>query len=130
MRATRPHACSRSPAGCSSSTSYLADGRRHIAGFMYAGNFLGISVDDKHAFSAEALEASQLCCFAHEFFDDFIDAHPAMEHELYCMAAHELAVAQQQLVLLGRRLQPSASRPSCCFGQSSRKRQAAKKQAS
>ena len=81
----------------------LADGRRHIAGFMYAGDFLGISVDDKHAFSAEALEASQLCCFARDHFDDFIDAHPAMERELYCMAAHELAVAQQQLVLLGRK---------------------------
>jgi|SRR5947209_8821080 len=81
----------------------LADGRRQIAGFMYAGDFLGISVDDHHAFSAEALEASQLCCFPRDRFDDFIALHPVMEHELYCLAAHELAAAQQQLVLLGRK---------------------------
>lgn len=81
----------------------LADGRRQIAGFMYAGDFLGISVDDKHAFSAEALEDSQLCCFVRDRFDDFIEQHPAMERELYCMAAHEFAAAQQQLVLLGRK---------------------------
>lgn len=81
----------------------LADGRRQIAGFMYAGGFLGISVDDCHAFSAEALEESELCCFLRDRFDDFVEQHSVMGRELYCMAAHELAAAQQQLVLLGRK---------------------------
>lgn len=81
----------------------LEDGRRHIVGFLHPGDFLGISVDDEHAFSAEAIEDAQLCCFPRERFDDFIESHPAMEHELYRQAAHELASAQQQLVLLGRK---------------------------
>ena len=81
----------------------LADGRRQVTGFLYPGDFLGISVDDEHAFSAEALEESQLCWFPRARFDDFVDDHSAMERELYRMAAHELAAAQQQFVLLGRK---------------------------
>jgi len=81
----------------------LADGRRQVTGFMHPGDFLGISVDDEHAFTAEALEDSQLCWFPRNRFDDFIEDHSAMERELYHMAAHELAETQQQLVLLGRK---------------------------
>ena len=81
----------------------LADGRRQVTGFLHPGDFLGISIDDEHAFSAEALEHSQLCWFPRARFDDFVDDHSAMERELYRMAAHELAAAQQQFVLLGRK---------------------------
>jgi CRP/FNR family transcriptional regulator len=81
----------------------LADGRRQVTGFLHPGDFLGISVDDEHAFSAEALEEAQLCWFPRNRFDDFVDDDPAMERELYRMAAHELAAAQQQFVLLGRK---------------------------
>jgi CRP/FNR family transcriptional regulator len=81
----------------------LSDGRRHIVGFMGPGDFLGISVDDEHAFTAEVIEDSELCCFPRSRFDRFIDGHPSMEHELYRMAAHELGAAQLQLVLLGRK---------------------------
>jgi len=81
----------------------LADGRRQVTGFLHPGDFLGISIDDEHAFSAEALEDSQLCWFPRARFDDFVDDHSAMERQLYRMAAHELAAAQQQLVLLGRK---------------------------
>ena len=82
----------------------LADGRRQITGFLFPGDFLGISVDDEHAFSAEALEDSRLCWFPRSRFDDFVAEQPAMERELYRMAAHELAAAQQQFVLLGRKM--------------------------
>lgn len=81
----------------------LADGRRQVTGFLHPGDFLGISVDDEHAFSAEALEDSQLCWFPRARFDDFLEEQPTMERELYRMAAHELAAAQQQFVLLGRK---------------------------
>lgn len=81
----------------------LPDGRRQVTGFMHPGDFLGISVDDEHAFTAEALEHSQLCTFPRARFDDFVDEHGEMERELYRLAAHELAAAQQQMVLLGRK---------------------------
>lgn len=81
----------------------LADGRRHIAGFIYPGDFLGIIVEEQHAFTAEAVEDSQLCWFSRPRFDDFVDHHASMQRELCRSAAHELAAAQQQLVLLGRK---------------------------
>ena len=81
----------------------LADGRRQVTGFLHPGDFLGISVDDEHAFSAEALEDSQLCWFPRSRFDDFVEDEATMERELYRMAAHELAAAQQQFILLGRK---------------------------
>lgn len=81
----------------------LPDGRRHVVGFMYPGDFLGISIDDEHAFSAELIEHAQLCCFTRSRFEAFLSDHPALERELYRMAAHELGAAQQQLVLLGRK---------------------------
>lgn len=81
----------------------LSDGRRQVTGFVHPGDFLGVSIDDEHAFTAEALEESQLCRFPRSRFDDFVERHAAMERELYRMAAHELAAAQQQMVLLGRK---------------------------
>ena len=65
----------------------LADGRRQITGFMFPGDFLGVSVDEEYAFTV----------------DRFICEHPKVERELYRLAAHELAEAQRQMVLLGRK---------------------------
>ena len=81
----------------------LPDGRRQVTGFAFAGDFLGITLDDEHAFSAEALADAQLCRFPRSRFDDFVEEHPEMERELYRLAAHELAAARQQMVLLGRK---------------------------
>lgn len=81
----------------------LPDGRRQVTGFMFPGDFLGISLDDEHAVSAEALEDVQLCWFPRSRFGEFVDAHPQMERRLYCLAAHELGAAREQMVLLGRK---------------------------
>jgi CRP/FNR family transcriptional regulator len=81
----------------------LADGRRQVTGFMFPGDFLGISVDDEYAFTVEALEPSELYWFSRETFDRFLSEHPQVERELYRLAAHELAEAQRQMVLLGRK---------------------------
>ena len=81
----------------------LADGRRQITGFMFPGDFLGISIDDEYAFTAEALVKSELWWFTRDAFDRFVELNPAIERELYRLAAHELAAAQAQMVLLGRK---------------------------
>ncbi|MGZ8282117.1 MAG: cyclic nucleotide-binding domain-containing protein [Allosphingosinicella sp.] len=81
----------------------LPDGRRQVTGFMFPGDFLGISLDEEHAVSAEALEDVQLCGFPRSRFGEFVEAHPQMERQLYCRAAHELGAATEQMVLLGRK---------------------------
>ena len=81
----------------------LADGRRQITGFMFPGDFLGISIDEEYAFTVEALQDTELWWFSREAFDRFISDNPKVERELYRLAAHELAEAQRQMVLLGRK---------------------------
>lgn len=81
----------------------LADGRRQITGFMFPGDFLGVSIDDEYAFTAEALVPSELWWFTRAAFDRFVEENPKVERELYRLAAHELAAAQSQMVLLGRK---------------------------
>jgi CRP/FNR family transcriptional regulator len=81
----------------------LPDGRRQVTGFMFPGDFLGITIDDDHAFTVEALTESQLCWFPRKRFGEFVEAHTELERGLYRLAAHELAAAQVQMVLLGRK---------------------------
>jgi len=81
----------------------LPDGRRQVTGFMFPGDFLGITVDDDHAFTVEALIESQLCWFPRRRFGEFVETHADLERGLYRLAAHELAAAQAQMVLLGRK---------------------------
>lgn len=81
----------------------LPDGRRQIAGFLFPGDFLGITMEEEHAFTAEAVAPSALCRFPRRRFDEFVSQHPTLERRLYAVAAHELAAARQQLVLLGRK---------------------------
>lgn len=81
----------------------LPDGRRHVTGFLMSGDFLGLAVDDEHPFSAEAVEPVEFCRFPRSRFESFIAAHPELERGLYRIAARELAAAQDQMVLLGRK---------------------------
>lgn len=81
----------------------LPDGRRQIGGFLFPGDFLGITLEEEHAFTAEAVVESTLCRFPRSRFDSFVEEHPELERRLYAVAAHELAAARQQLVLLGRK---------------------------
>ena len=81
----------------------LPDGRRQIAGFIFPGDFLGITMEEEHAFTAEAVGPSELCRFPRARFEGFVDAHPHLERRLYALAAHELAAARQQVLLLGRK---------------------------
>jgi CRP/FNR family transcriptional regulator len=81
----------------------LPDGRRQIAGFIFPGNFLGITMEEEHAFTAEAITPAELCRFSRPRFEAYLRDHPQMERRLYALVAHELAAARQQVVLLGRK---------------------------
>jgi CRP/FNR family transcriptional regulator, anaerobic regulatory protein len=89
--------------GCLKLYKLLSDGRRQVIGFLHPGDFVGISVDNEYAFTAEALQQTELCAFPGSRFDGFVESHPEMERELYQLATHEAVAAQQQFVLLGRK---------------------------
>jgi CRP/FNR family transcriptional regulator len=81
----------------------LADGRRQITGFMGVGHFLGLAIDGKYAFSAEAMNDVQLCRFNRPALQGVFAEFPAIERKLLDVATHEMVVAQEQMLLLGRK---------------------------
>ncbi len=81
----------------------LPDGRRQVTGFLFQGDFLGLAFNETYTYSAEALTDATVCRFPRRQFDDFVSRHTAIERRLLAMASHELAAAQEQMVLLGRK---------------------------
>jgi CRP/FNR family transcriptional regulator len=81
----------------------LGDGRRQITGFLFAGDFLGLIHNESYAYSAEALMPTTLCRFPRRKLETLLDEMPNLEQRLLAMASHELAAAQDQMVLLGRK---------------------------
>ena len=81
----------------------LADGRRQITGFLFPGDFLGISNNDEYACSAEAVTHTSVCRFHRKKLEALLMRFPKLEHRLLSIASHELAAAQDQMMLLGRK---------------------------
>jgi CRP/FNR family transcriptional regulator len=81
----------------------LGDGRRQITGFLFAGDFLGLIHNEAYVYSAEALAPTTLCRFPRRKLEALLDEMPHLEQRLLAMASHELAAAQDQMVLLGRK---------------------------
>jgi len=81
----------------------LPDGRRQITGFLFAGDFVGLGAGDHYAFSVEAIEDVTLCRFRKGEYLALIRERPTLEAALLERATHELAAAQKQILLLGRK---------------------------
>lgn len=81
----------------------LPDGRQQIVGFAFAGDFIGLAVRDTYAYSVEAVTNARACRFERNKLEQLLARFPRMEHQLRAMASDELAVAQEQMLLLGRK---------------------------
>ncbi len=90
----------------------LPDGRRQITGFLFAGDFLGIALNDSYAYSAEAVGGVSLCRFPRKKLEGLLDRFPKLERRLLNVASNELVQAQDQMLLLGRK---TAKEKVCSF---------------
>lgn len=81
----------------------LADGRCQITGFLFPGDFLGLANEENYAYTAEAVNTVMLCRFPRRKLESLLVQFPHMEKRLLGMATHELAAAQEQMLLLGRK---------------------------
>jgi len=90
----------------------LPDGRRQITGFLLPGDFLGLSVNETYAYTAESITPVQLCRFPRKRMEALLDEFPKMQRRLFSMASNELAAAQDQMLLLGRK---TAKEKICSF---------------
>ena len=81
----------------------LSDGRRQITGFLFAGDIVGLETGETYVFSVEAIEAATACRFEKSDYRALVRDTPALETALLARAYHELAAAQTQMLLLGRK---------------------------
>lgn len=81
----------------------LSDGRRQITGFLGPGDFLGLAVESEHHNSAETLTQAHICRYPRKPFRQLMHAIPALEQKLLSITADELNLAQDQILLLGRK---------------------------
>ncbi len=81
----------------------LPDGRRQIVGFALPGDFLGSSLPARFGVSADAVTSVVACRFSRQGFSTYIDDKPRLLKKLHEFASNELTLAQEQIVLLGRR---------------------------
>lgn len=89
--------------GCLKLYKLLPDGRRQVTGFLFAGDFVGLANSDDYIYSAEAVSDVELCRFEKTKLDNLMDAHVNFEKRLLGMARFELAEAQEQILMLGRK---------------------------
>lgn len=90
----------------------LPDGRRQIVGFALPGDFLGLAMRDAFGFSADAIDAVTVCAFSRPAYSALVDTTPRLLRRLHDFATHELTLAQEQMMLLGRR---TAEEKLICF---------------
>lgn len=81
----------------------LPDGRRQIVGFALPGDFLGLAMMDRYGVAAEAVSEVRVCRFARATFLHYVDGKPHLLRRMHEFAGHELSLAQEQMLLLGRR---------------------------
>lgn len=81
----------------------LSDGRRQIVGFAIPGDFLGLSLNETFSMSAEAITDVEMCRFDRRAFVACVDAKPHLLRNIQAFTSRELLIAQEQMVLLGRR---------------------------
>jgi CRP/FNR family nitrogen fixation transcriptional regulator len=84
----------------------MADGRRHIAEFFYAGNCFGLDGDGERAFAAEAVGDVIVMRFNRAATERLIDERPGLARRMCNMTLRNLAHAQTRLLMLGRMTAP------------------------
>lgn len=80
----------------------LPDGRRHVAGFVLPGDFIGFSAAPRHRNSVEAVTESVLCAFSLASVRSLRARYPEFDASLFRQACGELDVAGSYLVALAR----------------------------
>jgi CRP/FNR family transcriptional regulator len=81
----------------------LSDGRRAILGFLFRGDIFGFSAEDSYDYNAEAVTPLILRRFPRRQLQRMYSDFPGMESQILKLVSRELAIAQDHMVLLGRK---------------------------
>ena len=81
----------------------LPDGRRLITAFLGEGDYLGLAVDGRYQYAVEAVTPVNLRRFPRHRFEAILGDSPRLRNTLLHNATEELRLAQDHMVLLGRK---------------------------
>ena len=81
----------------------LPDGRRQVTGFMFPGDFLGLTKSDSYINSVEAVTHATLCRMSRKDLNKYADTISNLDRRLHEMASEALADVQDQILMLGRK---------------------------
>ncbi len=80
-----------------------ADGRRQILAFFYPGDLVGLTVGERYAYSAEAVDHASVRSVPQARLRELTAAAPAMRDGLLEALCREVSAAQERLLWLGRK---------------------------
>lgn len=78
----------------------LPDGRRVIAGFLRAGDIVGVSFKSRYLYSVEAINRVRFRRITKKAFDEELEVTPSLRPAMLSKLCDEVASAQDQMVLL------------------------------
>ena len=90
-------------AGAVSLFKILADGRRQILGFAYAGDFIGLGLQGEHIMNAQAIKATKVRSMPVAALYQIATHDPTLSFKLYQTIAQELAATRDLLMTTGHR---------------------------
>jgi CRP/FNR family transcriptional regulator len=83
-------------------TRVLPDGRQAVIGFRFAGDILGFTPEEEHAFGAEMLTRGTVCRLDRRRLETLFRRYPVMERRFLELCARELAASQDHIMALAR----------------------------
>lgn len=89
--------------GAVKSYKLLPDGRQQVVGFLFPGDFVGSAIFNVNRCFAEALSPVELCVFPYAPLQKLMADIPALEHQMLKIAHGDLDLAQEWMLLLGRK---------------------------
>jgi len=84
----------------------LADGKRQVTAFLFAGDLFGLAENGHYVNSTKAVTAVTLYRIAVDVLTDILRRDPELEFQFLCKMAHELRELQRRSIIVGRRDAP------------------------
>ena len=81
----------------------LRDGRTQMTGYLLPGDSLGLPIYGGYPYSAEALADTVVCQFPTTALMALFKRHPRLQFQLLEITCGELSLAQEHMLLLGRK---------------------------
>ncbi len=90
----------------------IGEGRRVITAFLFPGDIVGASLQDRYLYTAEAVTDCRIRRIGRKTFHDEVSRSPCLRPDLIALLCRETAAAHDQMVLLSKK---NAEERLCSF---------------